>query len=45
MVLIILPLVLFIVMLEMSVGGMSVMVFLDWRNEVKKGFLISHALF
>lgn len=45
MVLIILPLVLFIVLVEMSVGGMSVMVFLDWRNEVKKGFLISHALF
>jgi len=38
-----LPLVLFIVMVEVSVGAVSVLVFLDWRNEVKRGFLISHA--
>src|SRR5437762_12605073 len=39
-----LPLVLFIVMVEVSVGAVSVLVFLDWRNEVKRGFLISYAL-
>ncbi len=38
-----LPLVLFIVMVEVSVGAVSVLVFLDWRNEVKRGFLISYA--
>ena len=40
----ILPLVLFIVMAEVSIGSVSVLVFLDWRNEVKRGFLISYAL-
>lgn len=45
MVLLILPLILFILLIEMSVGGISVMVLLDWRSEVKRGFLISHALF
>jgi DMSO reductase anchor subunit len=40
----ILPLVLFIVMTEVSIGSVSVLVFLDWRNEVKRGFLISYAL-
>ena len=39
-----LPLVLFIVMAEVSVGSVSVLVFLDWRNEVKRGFLVSYAL-
>src|SRR6266567_2298870 len=39
-----LPLVLFIVMVEISIGAVSVLVFLDWRNEVKRGFLISYAL-
>ena len=39
-----LPLVLFIVMTEVSIGAVSVLVFLDWRNEVKRGFLISYAL-
>src|SRR5215813_4668076 len=38
-----LPFVLFIVMVEVSVGAVSVLVFLDWRNEVKRGFLISYA--
>jgi DMSO reductase anchor subunit len=38
-----LPLVLFIVMVEVSVGAVSVLVFLDWRNEVKRGFLVSYA--
>ncbi len=40
----ILPLVLFIVMTEVSIGSVSVLVFLDWRNEVKRGFLISYSL-
>ncbi len=39
-----LPLVLYIIMVEISVGAVSVLVFLDWRNEVKRGFLISYAL-
>src|SRR5579875_1480576 len=39
-----LPLVLFIIMAEVSIGAVSVLVFLDWRNEVKRGFLISYAL-
>lgn len=38
-----LPFVLFIVMVELSVGAVSVLVFLDWRNEVKRGFLTSYA--
>src|SRR5438876_11552726 len=39
-----LPLVLFIILTEVSIGSVSVLVFLDWRNEVKRGFLISYAL-
>lgn len=39
-----LPLVLFVVMAEVSIGAVSVLVFLDWRNEVKRGFLVSYAL-
>ena len=39
-----LPLVLFIIMTEVSIGSVSVLVFLDWRNEVKRGFLISYGL-
>lgn len=42
--LITLPLVLFIIMTEVSVGSFSVLVLLDWRNEVKRGFLVSYAL-
>jgi DMSO reductase anchor subunit len=38
-----LPFVLFIVMVELSVGAVCVLVFLDWRNEVKRGFLTSYA--
>jgi len=38
-----LPFVLFIVMVEVSVGAVCVLVFLDWRNEVKRGFLTSYA--
>ncbi len=39
-----LPLVLFIIMTEVSIGSFSVLVLLDWRNEVKRGFLVSYAL-
>ena len=42
MILQMLPLVLFILLTEVSVGSVSVLVFLDWRNEVKRGFLISY---
>lgn len=42
--LITLPLILFIIMAEVSVGSFAVLVLLDWRNEVKRGFLISYAL-
>jgi DMSO reductase anchor subunit len=42
--LITLPLVLFIVMTEVSIGSVTVLVLLDWRNEVKRGFLVSYAL-
>jgi DMSO reductase anchor subunit len=42
--LITLPLVLFIIMTEVSVGSFTVLVLLDWRNEVKRGFLLSYAL-
>lgn len=38
-----LPLVLYILMVEVSIGSMCVLVFLDWRNEVKRGFLVSYA--
>lgn len=38
-----LPLVLFIVMVEVSVGAVGVLVILDWRNQVKRGFLVSYA--
>jgi len=31
-------------MAEVSIGAVSVLVFLDWRNEVKRGFLVSYAL-
>ena len=39
-----LPLVLFMVMTEVSIGSFTVLVLLDWRNEVKRGFLTSYAL-
>src|SRR5258708_35777393 len=39
-----LPLILFIVMAELSVGAFSVLFVLDWRNEVKRSFLITNAL-
>ncbi len=42
--LITLPLILFIIMAEVSIGSFTVLVLLDWRNEVKRGFLVSYAL-
>jgi DMSO reductase anchor subunit len=38
-----LPLVLFIVLTELSIGSVVMLVLLDWRNEVKRGFLTSYA--
>ncbi|HEY4389309.1 MAG TPA: hypothetical protein VGN34_33105 [Ktedonobacteraceae bacterium] len=38
-----LPLVLFIVLTELAIGSVAVLVFLDWRSDVKRGFLISYA--
>ncbi len=39
-----LPLVLFIVMTELSIGAFTVLVLLDWRHEVTRGFLVSYGL-
>jgi DMSO reductase anchor subunit len=39
-----LPLILFIVMTELSIGAFSVLFVLDWRNEVKRSFLITYAI-
>jgi DMSO reductase anchor subunit len=39
-----LPLTLFIVMTELSVGAFTVLFVLDWRNEVKRSFLITYAI-
>ena len=39
-----LPLILFMVLAELSVGAFTVLFILDWRNEVKRSFLITYAL-
>lgn len=39
-----LPLILFIVMTELSVGAFSVLFLLDWRNQVKRNFLVTYAI-
>src|SRR5579859_2565160 len=39
-----LPLILFIVMTELSVGAFSVLFLLDWRNQVKRSFLVTYAI-
>src|SRR5256885_12699364 len=39
-----LPLVLFIVMSELSIGAFTVLFVLDWRNQVKRSFLITYGL-
>ena len=42
--LITLPLMLFIVMAELSVGAFGVLFLLDWRNMVKRNFLVTYAI-
>ena len=42
--LITLPLMLFIVMAELSVGAFVVLFVLDWRNMVKRNFLVTYAI-
>jgi DMSO reductase anchor subunit len=42
--LITLPLMLFIVMAELSIGAFAVLFLLDWRNMVKRNFLITYAI-
>src|SRR5579885_577658 len=39
-----LPLILFIVMAELAVGAFGVLFALDWRNQVKRGFLITYGI-
>src|SRR5437763_14772445 len=39
-----LPLVLFIIMSELSIGAFTVLFVLDWRNQVKRSFLITYGL-
>ena len=39
-----LPLALFIVMTELAIGAFTVLFLLDWRNQVKRGFLITYAV-
>jgi len=39
-----LPLMLFMVMTELSVGAFAVLFVLDWRNMVKRNFLITYAI-
>jgi len=42
--LITLPLMLFIVMAELSIGAFAVLFLLDWRNIVKRNFLVTYAI-
>ncbi len=39
-----LPLILFIVMTELSVGAFTVLFLLDWRNLVKRSFLVTYSI-
>ena len=39
-----LPLILFIVMTELAVGAFGVLFALDWRNQVKRSFLITYGI-
>ena len=41
--LITLPLILFIVLTELSIGAFAVLYLLDWRNMVKRNFLVTYA--
>lgn len=38
-----LPLILFIVMMELSTGSFAVLFLLDWRSQVKRSFLVTYA--
>src|SRR5256884_1988005 len=42
--LITLPVMLFIVMAELSIGAFAVLFLLDWRNMVKRNFLVTYAI-
>src|SRR5438105_7508771 len=39
-----LPLILFIVMTELSIGAFTVLFVLDWRNTVKRNFLVTYGV-
>jgi DMSO reductase anchor subunit len=39
-----LPLILFIVMTELSIGAFTVLFVLDWRNTVKRNFLVTYGI-
>ena len=39
-----LPLILFIILAEVSIGSFSVLFLLDWRNTVKRNFLVTYGL-
>ncbi len=39
-----LPLILFIVMAELSIGAFTVLFLLDWRNQVKRSFLVTYTI-
>src|SRR5260370_18401806 len=39
-----LPLILFIVLTELSIGAFTVLYLLDWRNQVKRSFLVTYAI-
>jgi DMSO reductase anchor subunit len=39
-----LPLILFIVMTELSIGAFTIMIVLDWRNQVKRNFLVTYGI-
>ncbi len=41
--LITLPLILFMVLMELSIGAFAVLFLLDWRNMVKRSFLVTYA--
>ena len=39
-----LPLILFMVMAELAIGAFTVLYLLDWRNQVKRSFLVTYAI-
>ena len=44
MIILTLPLILFIIMTEVSIGSFSILFLLDWRNTVKRNFLVTYGL-